>query len=298
MKKFLAILMTAVMLVSAVAVCASAAVDATVPEIKTAEAAYGTPVIDGKIDELWSKATVYKYGTDTKTQSADVVGQFRTMWDENYIYFLFEVTDSTMMPEDLMRKDNNWYARDQVAVCFNPANDRTATTGVGTSTVHFWYTYRPDGVVPNFCQAPAGTFLWEGEGAISESLDFEKHPMASRMYAYERTATGYVIEAKVKISARYADWKNEAGKTIDFDTFVYGNDYTADNTAAKADHVYPWADTSITSYKDNSKKGQIKLLEKPAEPTQPATGDNAYIFVIVAVVAVLGTAVVVKRRFN
>ncbi len=288
MKRTLAIILAAIMLLSLASVFVSAE-----GEVKTAKAAYGTPTIDGKIDACWNNAEVNKFDTDTKTDSKDVVGQFRVMWDETYIYFLYEIKDSTMMDEATTRKDTNWYARDQVAIAINPTNDYTATTGVGKTTNHFWYTYRPYGVVPNFCQAPAGTFLSELEGFdISKATDFTLYPMSTRMYAYDITSDGYVIEAKVNITARYADWKNAAGKTLAFDTFVYGNDYTAADTAAVQDHIYPWADRSVTSYKDNSKKGQILFVEKSAAPE---TGDNFGLFAVIALVAVLGTAIVVKK---
>jgi len=323
MKKTLTILILAAMLMSAFAVCSFAA---TSDAITTAQAPYGTPVIDGEIDAIWANATAYKYGADTKGSALEA-GQFKVMWDENYLYFLFEINDSTMMDETAYLADKNWYARDQVALAFNPSGDRTATTAVGKSTDHFWYTYRPYGIVPNFCQAPMATFITETPDAnIADSLDFTKHPMNNRMYAYKITGTGYIIEAKVNLSARYTSWKNEAGKTVEFDTFVYGNDYTADNTAAKQDHVFPWADATVTSYKDNSKKGQILLLDKPAEttaaaevttaapeattaaaeattaapatttaPANPSTGDasSAAVIAVIAVLALAGTAVTV-----
>ena len=53
MKRTLAIIMTAIMLVSVLALGVSA--EAGKGKDSVVEAAYGTPVIDGTIDDIWSK---------------------------------------------------------------------------------------------------------------------------------------------------------------------------------------------------------------------------------------------------
>lgn len=58
-------------------------------------AAYGTPVIDGVMEEMWNNASVC--GIDiftTERHGAD--GVFRTMWDEENLYVFAEVKDSVV----------------------------------------------------------------------------------------------------------------------------------------------------------------------------------------------------------
>lgn len=91
MKKTLAIILV-VMLLSMAMVSAVSAVG----EEMTAKK--GTPVIDGEIDAIWAEAdrqelTHVKAG-DLKDIAPEVEKAYASaLWDENYIYFLFEVTD-------------------------------------------------------------------------------------------------------------------------------------------------------------------------------------------------------------
>ena len=53
-----------------------------------AEAAYGTPVIDGEIDEVWSKTNAYIVEHCHETKDDMYKGWFKVLWDEDYIYVL------------------------------------------------------------------------------------------------------------------------------------------------------------------------------------------------------------------
>ena len=56
-----------------------------------AEAVYGTPVVDGNADdEIWQKATAYTVG------SGETSGQFKAVWDDNALYLLAVVDDTTL----------------------------------------------------------------------------------------------------------------------------------------------------------------------------------------------------------
>lgn len=55
---------------------------------KSTEAAYGTPVIDGKIDDVWEK-TNHNIITDIKGKTENQYkGWFKVLWDENNLYAL------------------------------------------------------------------------------------------------------------------------------------------------------------------------------------------------------------------
>lgn len=52
--------------------------------------------IDKKIEPVWNKATIYSFTKTTSEKmpdSKDLSGKFRTMWDNENLYFLVEVTD-------------------------------------------------------------------------------------------------------------------------------------------------------------------------------------------------------------
>ena len=311
MKKFVSILLTAVLALSVLAVCA-AAVDGTTAN--TVEVAYGTPVIDGVIDDVWANATVYKYSKwDFITQAATDVdpGQFRLMWDENYLYVLVEVNDSTVLPDSQFDTFKDWHTRDKVAICFG-----ISETGC------FWYGLRPNNSVPNFDAQPLSVFITE-DPSVTKVTDYAKLPEGKEdaaMFKVVRTANGYLVESKVNVHASNkagaADFKLEAGTTFSFDTYIYDND----KEAAGQDHVYPFNDhgTALTSYKSNATKAAAVLLAKPAdsqtsgdpatttanEPAtttgssssgSPVTGDASIVWILVAVVAIAGTGIIVYK---
>lgn len=55
---------------------------------QVAEAAYGTPIIDGEIDSVWDKTNYYAVTHCNKTGAIFYKGWFKVLWDESYIYVL------------------------------------------------------------------------------------------------------------------------------------------------------------------------------------------------------------------
>ena len=58
-----------------------------------AEAAYGTPVIDGEIDEVWEKSNYYLVDNYYARLRQEYKGWFKVLWDEEKIYVLSRVYD-------------------------------------------------------------------------------------------------------------------------------------------------------------------------------------------------------------
>ena len=317
MKKTISALLTAVMLLAAITVAASAAT--ANPEIQVA---YGTPVIDGTVDAVWANATAYqydKYNYVTKTEVDLDPGQFRILWDENYLYYLFEINDTTLAPDDAI-VTGQWYTRDGVALTLAPFVDETNDAAADTKR-SFWFIIRTNATSPNYSSVNKATFITEDAATYADTNG--NVPADVRMYAVSKSATGYTVEVKINVKAAgvsvkknaaetdtamtnviqgAADFKLEAGTKFMFDTWTNDNAYTADNTAAKRDNGYTFADRSVGSYKNNSLKATAVLLEKPAEqpepqpqPSNPTTGDTAWIVAAVAVMA-LGAAVITLRK--
>lgn len=83
-KKIISIILLTAAILNLSIICPSA-------EGKTAESAYGTPVIDGEIDEVWDKANYNIVQNCNKTGEDRYKGWFKTLWDEENIYFLAKV---------------------------------------------------------------------------------------------------------------------------------------------------------------------------------------------------------------
>lgn len=251
-------------------------------DMSSLKAAYGTPVIDGTADEVWERAQAYAYeqydyvtkkGTDVKP------GQFRLLWDENYVYALFEINDATLAPDEAVVA-GQWYTRDGIGVTICPFEDNTNDTSADAKR-SFWFIIRTNGTGPNYSSVNKAVFITEDEATYADGNG--SVPADKRMFSVTKSDTGYVIEAKFNIAAAgvavgrtkpddtnktnviqgAADFKLEAGTKFKFDTWTNDNAYSESNTAARRDHGYTFADRSVTSNKNNSKKATVELLEKP-----------------------------------
>jgi endo-1,4-beta-xylanase len=83
-------------------------------------AAYGTVVIDGEIDPIWEEVTPVLMEVESMGVTADG-SNFRVLWDEDYIYVLFEVVDP------LLNNDaaNPW-EQDSIEVFLDQNNAKTS----------------------------------------------------------------------------------------------------------------------------------------------------------------------------
>ncbi|ORX23087.1 cellulose 1,4-beta-cellobiosidase [Thermoanaerobacterium sp. PSU-2] len=84
-----------------------------------ATAIYGTPVIDGKVDDIWNNiepitTNTWVLGSNGATATA------KMMWDDKYLYVLAVVTDP-----NLNKSSVNPYEQDSVEVFVDQNNDKT-----------------------------------------------------------------------------------------------------------------------------------------------------------------------------
>jgi hypothetical protein len=64
----------------------------------TAPRATTAPVIDGVVDGVWDRASwapidVFWLGTQSNPSAQDYSGRYKALWDENYLYVLYDITD-------------------------------------------------------------------------------------------------------------------------------------------------------------------------------------------------------------
>ena len=84
-------------------------------------AVYGSPILDGELDDVWKTAAVIS----PELYSSPAIKArplFKVMWDEGFLYTLTVVTDSV-----LNKSSGNAYEQDSVEVFLDECNDKAAT---------------------------------------------------------------------------------------------------------------------------------------------------------------------------
>ena len=94
--------------------------DRSTVSAKTAEAKYGTPVLDGEMDALWDSCTMYPVDNQL-TAWEGATGDVRLAWDEKFVYVLMEVKDTT-----LNHSSANAYEQDSVELYLDQKNEKNA----------------------------------------------------------------------------------------------------------------------------------------------------------------------------
>lgn len=264
----------------------SFAASADDPEVPVVNAIYGTPIIDGDVDAVWEGAQIIRlenvYQDDMLTTPTKV--QFRVTYDEEYLYFLVEVEDSTMADLEWEKQflGGNLWRRDGISFTFSPDNNRDITTGQVAPA--FWFIIGAFGNTANWNNCPLNVFITEEQGfELTDAGDFEKIPLEKRMYriVYSKDSsgylTGYTIELKVNLKPKYEQIKLEPGTKIGFD--LYSNDNNSVLLSASRNYGMDWV--SINSYKNNAEKGEILLQPKgvaydntPPETTAEVTTEE------------------------
>ena len=220
----LAALIVAVMCAAAVAPVFAAEPDKSQP---IAYAVYGTPEIDGEIDAVWDNAkprriskTFVTNGPDPDNPTNGTSAVFRALWDEKYLYLLVEVTDSTIGDvtwELTTVGAGNLWMRNSVSFTFSPNYSRVET-GAQVEPA-FWYILS--------CRAIGGGEYVKNDG----TANFNQVPRDTfKNFRTKITDTGYLIEAAVDLSQRYADIKMTYDTCIGFDIYINDNIAGISNT--------------------------------------------------------------------
>ena len=207
----------------------------TVPEAATA------PTIDGTKDAVWDSAST---ATTSKRISGATDGAKATvhqLWKDHYLYVLAEVTDPTI---DV--SSPNAYEQDSVEIFTDPGNAKSASYVGGDAQMRI-----------------------NADNVVSFGTGDEAAQAARLTSATARTATGYVVEARI-------DLGDAAGAHT-----LQGLDYEVnDGTAGARTANFGWAEPTGTAYQTTARWGVAELV--PAAPsvvapvvtTQPADADG------------------------
>ncbi|SET54970.1 sugar-binding protein [[Clostridium] polysaccharolyticum] len=140
--------------------------DAGLDKDRQIVAAFGSPYLDGKEDELWSKAEAVKPQYVTTPENTKVT--FKTMWDDNALYILAKVYD-----ENISKASTNPYEQDSLEVFMDQNNDKTKEFGV--DDLQFRCNFANDttadkGDISRLCTK---TSTFEGGYIIEERIEFD-----------------------------------------------------------------------------------------------------------------------------
>lgn len=251
MKKILSFTLALLLLASLCTLAVSASTIELDNNFGTVNAIYGTPVIDGEIDEAWKEAEMHyvniPYSPDETTP--DPICRFRMMYDETYIYMLTEVYDCTMGDLDWESASvgGNLWKRDSVSFAFDPANDKSET---GFAAPSFWFIIGAYGHTANWMDVPQNVFISEDEGATK---------MYSISYVKDNTGMqiGYIIENKINLTPRHPDFKTIVD--TEFGISVACNDNNALIFSATRNELMLLT-TANGINKNNSEKMTVKLV--------------------------------------
>jgi cellulase/cellobiase CelA1 len=83
------------------------------PNSYIAPRAQTAPAIDGTVDDVWEQAAwapidVFWLGTQANPDAADYSGRYKALWDENYLYLLFDITDERIYDGTRDPLSNYW----------------------------------------------------------------------------------------------------------------------------------------------------------------------------------------------
>ncbi len=134
---------------------------------------FGSPIIDGDIDDVWNNAQEVK--PQCITGSVYASATFKSLWDDNALYVLAEVKD-----EYLSVQSSNLYMQDSVEIFLDEKNDKTVDYNV--DDLHFRVNYE---------NSPS-----------SDIGDIERFYTGAK-----KTADGYLIEARIALKDKPSNGK-------------------------------------------------------------------------------------------
>lgn len=179
-------------------------------------AARGTPRIDGLVDDLWSNATLLALNTDAN----GTTGTLRIAWDDNALYYLFEMTDAT--PNALAADEHN----DSVEVWVDELNAKNGTRTVGDYQLRVGY-----------------------DGALSSAV--RGFNLSNVTRAVIQREGGYTAEFAVP----YTALAPQAGDVIGFNASA--NDDS--NGDGRRDTYLSWVDKNLPYWADTRVYGEVTL---------------------------------------
>ncbi|MFN8436044.1 MAG: glycoside hydrolase family 11 protein [Cytophagales bacterium] len=204
--------------------------------------------IDGSIDDVWSNALVApmnatKLLTGTVTNTTDLSGYAKLLWDNTNLYFLANVTDANKINDS-----QNVYDDDAVELYIDP--DNTKATAYDANDIQY-------------------SFGWnDGTTIVTIPSTGSKTNVS---YVALSTSTGYIVEAKIPWTT--LSTTASANKVLGIDFMI--ND---DDDSGTRDGKLSWNAATDQAWTDASLFGTGKLLDQQIVTDYSDTQDESKIF--------------------
>jgi len=216
----------------------------------TARKAQVAPVIDGTVDAVWEQASwapinVFWLGTQANPSAADYTGRYKALWDANYLYLLFDVTDDRIYDRTRDALSNYW--EDDTVELFIDENKNGGQHSYNTSAWAYHVSTYGDVV----------DYTTSGPKLLNDHIDVRLVSLGDK----------HVWELRVRIYGEdYADWKTNtpltltAGKLMGFSASYIDNDGSAQRESMMGS-VDTAGHKNNQGYLDASVFGSLKLVE-------------------------------------
>lgn len=215
-----------------------------------AHRAVTAPVIDGTLDAVWEAAAwapidVFWLGTQPNPTAQDYSGRYKALWDENYLYLMFDITDDRIFDGTRNALDRYW--EDDTVELFIDENKNGGQHGYNTSAWAYHLSTYGD-VVDS---------TTSGAKLLNDHIDMRLVSMGDK----------HRWEMRVRIYGEdYADWKTNVplklavGKLMGFSATYIDNDGSAQRESMMGS-VDTQGHKNNQGYLDASVFGSLRLVE-------------------------------------
>ena len=262
MKKLLTLALAA-LLVAALAICVSANEDTGY----TIFATRGTPTVDGVKDDIWDTTEAQtqeniRSGEDTGTHVT-----IRFLYDDDNLYLLAEVPDSSLWTKDLTLASNTWQM-DGAEICLSLSNNFMTNID---NTTDAWVGVTPYG---DFYSSQANWLVGSGDGVSADNEDFDAEYMEVHTSLENDpdndTAEVFYIEAVWHIKAYDEEFAPADGVVYGFEISYNDNAEFTGRTMCIG-----WSDPTDAASGNPSVWGEVVLGERAAGAAEEAPAEEA-----------------------
>lgn len=215
-----------------------------------ARRAVTAPVIDGIADAVWEAATwapidVFWLGTQPNPTAQDYSGRYKALWDQDYLYLLFDITDDRIFDGTRNALDRYW--EDDTVELFIDENRNGGQHGYNTSAWAYHISTYGDVV----------DYTTSGPKLLNDHIDMRLVSVGDK----------HLWEMRVRIYGEdYADWKTNvplklaAGKLMGFSAAYIDNDGSSQRESMMGS-VDTQGHKNNQGYLDASVFGSMRLVE-------------------------------------
>lgn len=204
----------------------------TVAPLELQEVASG-PVIDGTIDALWTSATelsLQNVNIGAVDNAADLSGHWKSVWDDNNLYFLVDVTDDTLV------NDSGLATHDDLVEIYIDADNSKGSSYDGTNDFEYGFRYNDPGTV------------YIGANSVNDSTGVTFNLTAG--------GSGYILEVSVP-------WSTLGVTPVDAANIGIDVHVTDDDDGGNRDGKLAWNDDTDQAFQDPSTFGAASLNALP-----------------------------------